>query len=100
MRESSLTLGYRTVETVRACLLGPAGTSVRGHEFHFSVLEPKGEVSYACALADAAGQPVGRDGLMKGNTLALYSHQHFGSNPEIAGNLLKAARQERAARQV
>ncbi|ULA58149.1 MAG: Cobyrinate a,c-diamide synthase [Nitrospira sp.] len=99
MRTSGMTLGYRTVETVRACLLGPAGTSVRGHEFHYSLLEAKGGMEYACRLADAAGQPVGQDGLMMGNTLALYSHQHFQSRPEMAVNLLQTARQEKAVRQ-
>jgi cobyrinic acid a,c-diamide synthase len=99
MRKSGMTLGYRRVETVRTCLLGPAGTSLRGHEFHYSLLEPKGDLEYACALADAAGKPVGRDGLMRGNTLALYSHQHFGSRPEIVVNLLQAVRQEKTARQ-
>jgi cobyrinic acid a,c-diamide synthase len=56
-------------------------------------------LEYACTLADAAGKPVGRDGLMRGNTLALYSHQHFGSRPEIVVNLLQAVRQEKTARQ-
>lgn len=99
MRKSGMTLGYRTVETVRACLLGPAGTSVRGHEFHYSLLEPKGDVEYACTLVDAAGKPVGQDGLVMRNTLALYSHQHFRSRPEIVVNLLRSVRQEKAARQ-
>lgn len=99
MRTSGMTLGYRTIEMTRACLLGPAGTSVRGHEFHYSLLEPKGELTYACKLADAAGQPVAQDGLVIGNTLALYSHQHFRSCPEMVTNLIHAVRQEKAIRQ-
>lgn len=98
MRKSGMTLGYRMIETTRACLLGPAGTSVRGHEFHYSLLEPKGDLAYACRLTDAAGQPVGQDGLMLGNTLALYSHQHFRSCPEMVVHLLQAARHEKAIR--
>ncbi len=100
MRTSGMTLGYRIVETMQSCLLGPAGTAVRGHEFHYSLLESKGELTYACRLADAAGQPVGHDGLMIGNTLALYSHQHFRSCPEMVTNLLRAARQAKTIRQV
>lgn len=98
MRQSGMTLGYRSVETVEDCLLGPAGTSVRGHEFHYSHLEPKGDLDYACALADAGGKPAGQDGLMKANTLALYTHQHFGSRPEIVVNLLQTVRHVQAAR--
>ncbi|MGC3976034.1 MAG: cobyrinate a,c-diamide synthase [Nitrospira sp.] len=99
MRTSGMTLGYRIVETIQVCLLGPAGTSVRGHEFHYSLLEPKGELEYACTLSDAAGKTVGQDGVMVRNTLALYSHQHFRSRPEVVVNLLQTVRQEKAFRQ-
>ena len=92
MRKSGMTLGYRMVEMTQSCLLGQAGTSLRGHEFHYSLLEPKGDLRYACNLSNADGEPVGRDGLMKGNTLALYSHLHFASHPEVAINLVTAAR--------
>jgi cobyrinic acid a,c-diamide synthase len=95
MRKSGMTLGYRTVEMTRSCLLGEAGTSLRGHEFHYSMLEPKGDLHYACTLSNADGEPVGRDGLMKGNTLALYSHQHFASRPEVVTDLLTVARRAR-----
>ncbi len=99
MRKAGLTLGYRTAAVTQQCLLGQPGTSLRGHEFHYSMLEPKGDLHYACTLSDAAGKPVGQDGLMTGNTLALYSHQHFGSHPEVAINLLAAARRASRHRQ-
>jgi len=92
MRKSGMTLGYRTLRLAEPCLLGPEGTVLRGHEFHYSLLEPTGELQYACALADADGRPVGQDGVMRRNTLALYSHQHFGSCPEVVSHLLAAAR--------
>lgn len=94
MRKAGMTLGYRTIETVRPCLLGPSGTTLRGHEFHYSILEPKGDLQYSCRLLDAAGKPVGDDGLTRGNVLALYSHQHFGSRPDVVANLLNAVRPE------
>jgi len=92
MQKSSMTLGYRTVECSRDCLLGEAGISVRGHEFHYSKLVPTGPLEYACALRDAQGMPKGQDGLMTGNVLALYSHVHFASRPQIAASLIEAAR--------
>jgi len=49
----------------------------------------------SAALADADGKPVGSDGVVRRNTLALYSHQHFASCPEVVGYLLAAARQAR-----
>lgn len=95
MRKQGMTLGYRTLRLTQPCLLGPEGTVLRGHEFHYSQLEPTGELQYVCALSDAEGKPVGSDGVMRRNTLALYSHQHFASCPEVVGHLLEAARRAR-----
>lgn len=92
MRKAGFTLGYRTVEVAQPCLLGRPGRALRGHEFHYSTLEPKGPLHYACTLMDADGRAVGQDGLTAGNTLALYSHLHFGSHPEGASDLVDAAR--------
>lgn len=92
MRKAGMTLGYRTVQLAHSCLLGPAGSSVRGHEFHYSLLEPKGHLDYACHLSDAEGRVVGQDGLMVKNALAMYSHLHFASRPDVALSLLRHAR--------
>ncbi len=97
MRKNGMTLGYRTVEIAESCMLGGAGTVVRGHEFHYSMLEPTGELHHACTLSDAAGKPVGQDGLTTGNTLALYSHLHFGSHPAVVADLLRTAYRQRGA---
>jgi len=92
MRKPGLTLGYRTVEFVQPCILGAAGATARGHEFHYSTLVPKGQLTYACALTDARGDSKGPDGLVAGNTLALYTHLHFSSQPHIAASLVASAR--------
>jgi cobyrinic acid a,c-diamide synthase len=34
------------------------------------------------------GKRTGVDGISKSNVLASYTHIHFSSNPELAGNLL------------
>jgi len=98
MRKAGLTLGYRTVEVTQPCLLGQPRTSLRGHEFHYSMLESKGSLHYACTLSDAEGKPIGQDGLMVGNTVALYSHLHFGSRPEVVTDLLSGAHRQGAHR--
>lgn len=92
MRKPSLTLGYRTVELSQGCILGASGATARGHEFHYSMLVPKGRLDYACALRDARGESKGSDGLVMGNTLALYTHVHFASQPQIASALVASAR--------
>ena len=95
MRKAGLTIGYRRVEVDQPCLLGQPGTLVRGHEFHYSLLQPTGELRYACTLSDAEERPIGQDGLTASNTLALYSHLHFGSAPDVVTTLLAAADRSR-----
>jgi cobyrinic acid a,c-diamide synthase len=92
MRKPGLTLGYRTVDLMQPCILGAVGVTVRGHEFHYSTLMPKGPLTYACALTDARGDSQGPDGLVLGNTLALYTHLHFASQPCVATSLVASAR--------
>jgi len=95
MRKSSMTLGYRTMSCSRHCILGEAGMIARGHEFHYSTLVSRGPLDYACGLRDAQGDSKGSDGLVLGNTLALYTHIHFASQPQLAGALVASARGNR-----
>jgi len=92
MRKSSMTLGYRTMSCSRHCILGEAGMTARGHEFHYSTLVSRGPLDYACGLRDALGDSKGSDGLVLGNTLALYTHIHFASQPQVASALVASAR--------
>jgi len=92
MRKPGLTLGYRELEITSACVLGEAGVTARGHEFHYSSLVPRGELQRACVLRDARGEPRGPDGLLAGNVLALYTHLHFSSQPLLARALINSAR--------
>lgn len=92
MRRTGMTLGYRGITATRPCLFGAAGTALRGHEFHYSILEPSGPLTYVCALTDADGQAAGDDGLCAGRVLALYSHLHFAGDPAVAQHVLEAAR--------
>jgi cobyrinic acid a,c-diamide synthase len=87
MQSRFAALGYVTVVTDDATRLGPAGTLIRGHEFHYSTLEPLAPLPYATRLLrpDRASKP---DGIQIGGLLAGYAHMHFGSNPEVARNLL------------
>jgi cobyrinic acid a,c-diamide synthase len=97
MRKPGLTLGYRTVELSRPCILGECGSVVRGHEFHYSTLSATGPLDYACGLNDARGESKGPDGLVMKKTLALYTHLHFASEPQVAEALVKSARQSKTS---
>jgi len=81
-------LGYATVATEKPTLLGPAGTQVRGHEFHYSTLEPLAALPYATRLL-RPGRDARADGIQIGGLLAGYAHMHFGSNPEVAQRIVQ-----------
>ena len=85
-------LGYREIELRSDCLLGPVGTVVRGHEFHYSEMTPPHEVEKVYLVKDRHGQAVGEEGCRVGNTLGSYIHLHFGSNPQVAENFVSFCR--------
>ena len=80
-------LGYVTMRTDQDTRLGPAGTEVRGHEFHYSTLEPFAPLPYATTLHRIDREPR-PDGIQIGGLLAGYAHLHFGSNPAVATALV------------
>lgn len=92
MRPSGFTIGYRELELTRPCLLGEGGLKARGHEFHYSTLTAIGALDYACQVTNVQGDRKGPDGLIAGNTLALYTHVHFASQPRMAETLVAAVR--------
>jgi cobyrinic acid a,c-diamide synthase len=55
------------------------GLRIRGHEFHYSTLQPQEALSaYAGRLFDAQGRDRGPDGItIDGHVIALYTHLHF-----------------------
>ena len=81
-------LGYVTVVSEADGLLGPAGARVRGHEFHYSTLEPLGPLDYLHRLERPGGgsKP---DGIRVGGLVAGYAHLHFGSNPAAARSVVE-----------
>lgn len=81
-----LTLGYRRARFLVDTPLGPAGTEVRGHEFHYSTVEPEGD---ALAWKGRAGS--GRTGFAGPSLLASYVHLHLGAEPRLAEHLVTAA---------
>jgi cobyrinic acid a,c-diamide synthase len=87
MQDRRAALGYVSLRATADSPLGPAGTEARGHEFHYSRLEPLGPLRYAAAL-DSGREPPKPDGLLAENLYAGYAHLHFGSNPAVARALL------------
>jgi cobyrinic acid a,c-diamide synthase len=74
-----LTLGYRRATTRTDCPIGPAGTEVRGHEFHYSTIVPAGD---ALELSGRFG--AGCAGFAGPSLLASYLHVHLAGAPTLA----------------
>ncbi|WP_051822344.1 cobyrinate/hydrogenobyrinate a,c-diamide synthase [Desulfonatronum thiodismutans] len=92
-------LGYRKVELLAEGVLGPAGTMLRGHEFHYSGLEEISENAYdpAFRVEDRRGR-ASLAGFRRGNVVASYVHLHFGSHPPAAGAFTRACERYAANR--
>ena len=80
--------GYVTVTFTRDCLLGPAGTAVRGHSFHYSRLEADPALQTAYSLEFSLSGRTAQEGYTRGNILASYVHLHFRGHPGLVPNLL------------
>ena len=98
MSRTQMTLGYRELMLTQTGLLGEKGSRVRGHEFHYSHLENLGEVNYVGKFTDSRGKDRGGDGIMINNVVALYTHLHFSSHPQVPLALIQAARGQRSKR--
>ena len=87
--------GYTILEVVRQNPYFPVGTTLKGHEFHYSQIrpEPGPEASLAFRISRGEGLGGGREGLVYGNVLATYTHLHALGAPQWATALVGRARQ-------
>lgn len=79
-------LGYRSAVTTVESPLGPAGTEIRGHEFHYSGTDPVGD---ALVLTGRHGTAPG--GFAGPTLLASYLHVHLAAFPHLAESFVAAA---------
>ena len=85
--------GYSTFTVDQENPFYPVGTEIKGHEFRYSVVESwdgKPE-DLALQMERGTGFQGKRDGLLKKNVLALYTHVLAPGTPEWAAGLLRAA---------
>ena len=84
-----LTLGYRDAVAVSDSVLAVAGTRMRGHEFHRTVVEPgAGEVA-----AWGVRTPARRlEGFVQRGVHASYLHTHWASEPGVARRFVERCR--------
>lgn len=97
MQKRHCALGYRKIVLKKNTILGPTGTKIKGHEFHYSnLLEPilqDKSVILAYEVRNAGNSLLVPEGYTWNNTLAGYIHLHFGSCHDAAKNFVAEARQ-------
>jgi cobyrinic acid a,c-diamide synthase len=82
-----LTLGYREARALADSPLAKVGAGVRGHEFHYSGVEPGAGERPAW---DLAGR--GQEGFVAGGVHASYLHTHWAATPEVPSRFVREAR--------
>lgn len=86
--DRKLTLNYTEAIVADSCLIAGTGKTIRGHEFHYSMLENiPHDVKFAYKLRRGKGVNGSMDGLVEYSTLASYMHLHF-ANRTLAENFL------------
>lgn len=92
MQPRLMALGYVTLEADEDTLLLRKGEQVRGHEFHFSTVDLDEPEPLAFRSHEGRGISEGRDGIVRGNLLATFTHLHFAGAPELAERFVEACR--------
>ncbi|MFD3512387.1 cobyrinate a,c-diamide synthase [Streptomyces sp. NPDC058657] len=76
-----LTLGYREAVAVGDSALAAAGTRLRGHEFHRTVIEPGAGAAPAWGITHPQRRV---EGFVQDGVHASYLHTHWAAAPEMA----------------
>jgi cobyrinic acid a,c-diamide synthase len=90
-----LSLGYRTVQALHDGIFLRRGETVRGHEFHWSVIKRAVNGSHAYRILEKEGV---EEGFQKKKLLASYIHLHLGSLPGMASRFVESCRRFREGR--
>jgi cobyrinic acid a,c-diamide synthase len=69
-----MNLGYREATLLADCALGPAGTRLRGHEFHYASVTDPGHDAPLAALVDANEAALPPGGGVRGRVSGSFFH--------------------------
>ncbi|MDI6801518.1 MAG: hydrogenobyrinic acid a,c-diamide synthase (glutamine-hydrolyzing) [Thermodesulfovibrionales bacterium] len=96
MKKKPQAHGYTIVEIERENPFYPAGTELRGHEFHYSAvvnIEKKEGMHFSFKMKRGCGIIEKADGICYKNVLAAYTHIHALGTPEWAEGFIKKAKE-------
>jgi cobyrinic acid a,c-diamide synthase len=89
MQEKRASLGYREVRTTGRSCFGPAGTVLRGHEFHYSHIDPMpAHIARIYELSNGTSE-----GYSHRRVLGGYMHLHFGFQPQVVKEFINFCRE-------
>jgi len=93
--------GYVTLEVVESNPFYSVGESLRGHEFHYTLVESyaKESLTFAFRVSRGFGFDGERDGMCRYNVLASYTHVHALGTGSWAPSVVRVARQFKTDRQ-
>jgi cobyrinic acid a,c-diamide synthase len=69
-----MTLGYREARLAADCVLGAAGSVLRGHEFHYATVASRGTDDPFAHVSDAYGAPPAPAGSRRGRVTGSFFH--------------------------
>jgi len=92
MTSKLVQFGYVTVEFLEDCLLGAAGSTVRGHSFHYSRLASAGSLGRKYRVQYSLSGKEENEGFSVGNVLSSYIHLHFRAAPGMAARFVQKIR--------
>ncbi len=95
--------GYTILEVEENNPYYPIGTCITGHEFHYSravLTVPPEQVRFAFRVKRGHGVDGEKDGLVRNNLLATYTHIHAGGNDGWAGAFFSMAEKQQLGKNI
>lgn len=91
MQKKLQRVGYVTAKALRPSILADEGAELRGHEFHFSTMEPIAEdFPWAYCMQGIRQREPHREGYALRNVTASYLHMNFDGNPGAADRFVES----------
>jgi len=90
MQDKLAAIGYREISGQNDNYLLPHDVVARGHEFHYSTFESKGDIHHAYQTKGMLG--LKEEGYLAKNLIAGYTHLHFASSVAVVENWIKQCR--------
>ncbi|USK26570.1 cobyrinate a,c-diamide synthase [Bacillus sp. CMF21] len=94
MQSKRAALGYREINGRKNNFLIGENEKAKGHEFHYSTFHSKNEIEYAYETKGMRGTK--KEGYLKHNLVAGYTHFHFASCSEMVMNWIEKCKEIKA----